>query len=88
MTSLDIEPQNLSERDLLISLITRFSYLEKELDELKNDIVRRLDALEARVGSVEASSQATKGFMAGVDWLKNFLLALPIGGIYLIDKTQ
>lgn len=88
MNTLDLEPQNLSERDLLISLITRFGYLEKELDDLKNDIVRRLDALEVRVGSVEAATQGTKGFMAGVDWLKNFLLALPIGGIYLIDKTQ
>ena len=88
MSNLDIEPQNLSERDLLISLITRFSYMEKELDELKDDVIRRLDSLESRIQFVETAAAGTKGFMAGVDWFKNFLLALPVGGIYAIDKLN
>lgn len=87
MSQLDIEPQNLSERDLLISLLTRFTYLEREVNELKNDIVQRLTSLEGRMSAVEAATEGAKGFMAGVDWLKNFILALPIGGLYLIDKT-
>jgi len=88
MNTLDLEPQNLSERDLLIILITRVDYVEKEIDELKNDIVRRLDSLEERVRKIEDGDQRQRGFLAGADWVKTMLIgSIPLGGFIFWDKS-
>lgn len=87
MNTLDLEPQNLSERDLLIILITRVDYMEKELDSLKGDIVHRLEILEGRVKSMEDAGQRQKGFLAGADWLRTMLVgSIPLGGFIFWDK--
>jgi hypothetical protein len=72
----------LSDRDLLITLLTKIDALIIS----QNDHETRLRALEQGAGSdhdgriraLELASSNSKGFFSGIEWVKTFFVGVPV----------
>ena len=64
----------MTERDLLLALHTRFTYFEKQ-------VTIDVSEIKARVTALERAADRQSGFFAGGKALWAFLASLPVGAV-------
>ena len=65
----------LSDRDILVILHERTGVIRSDLTELKADVKDQ----DKRIRVLEDKGNQATGFLAGANWVKGVVLALPVG---------
>lgn len=79
---------SLTDRDLLVRLLTQFENMEREFREFRSEVKSELEDLKDRVTALERAQDTQKGFLSGVDWLRSALVSLPPAAIaFFLGKS-
>lgn len=73
----DVALSSFSDRDLLVTLLTKFENMEREFREFRGEVNSELKELKDRVTDLERQQDRQRGFLSGVDWLRSALVSLP-----------
>lgn len=77
------------DHDILILLAERVRALTEKIDSYTAELSTRLGGLETRVGELEKKAERQAGFLGGVSWVKQLIVAAPAGVIaFLLGKGE
>lgn len=84
----DVALSSFSDRDLLVTLLTKFESMEREFREFRGEVNSELKELKDRVTDLERQQDRQRGFLSGVDWLRSALVSLPPAAIaFFLGKS-
>lgn len=84
----DVALNSFSNRDLLVTLLTKFENMEREFREFRSEVNSELKELKDRVTDLERQQDRQRGFLSGVDWLRSALVSLPPAAIaFFLGKS-
>lgn len=84
----DVALNSFSNRDLLVTLLTKFENMEREFREFRGEVNSELKELKDRVTDLERQQDRQRGFLSGVDWLRSALVSLPPAAIaFFLGKS-
>lgn len=84
----DVALNSFSNRDLLVTLLTKFENMEREFREFRGEVNSELKELKDRVTDLERQQDRQRGFLSGVDWLRSALVSLPPAAVaFFLGKS-
>lgn len=84
----DVALNSFSNRDLLVTLLTKFENMEREFREFRSEVNSELKELKDRVTDLERQQDRQRGFLSGVDWLRSALVSLPPAAVaFFLGKS-